>query len=29
MDELKPSNITILDSSLLLSGRLQQIGPVE
>ena len=29
MDELKPSTITRLDSSLLLSGRLQHIGPVE
>jgi nicotinamidase-related amidase len=29
MDELKPSTITRLDSSLLLSSRLQHIGPVE
>lgn len=29
MDELKPSTTTRLDSNLLLSGRLQHIGPVE
>jgi nicotinamidase-related amidase len=29
IDELKPSINTRLDSSLLLSGRLQHIGPVE
>jgi len=29
MDELKPSTNSRLDSSLLLSGRLQHIGPVE
>ena len=29
VDELKPSAATRLDSSLLLSGRLQHIGPME
>jgi nicotinamidase-related amidase len=29
VDELKPSTATRLDSSLLLSGRLQHIGPME
>jgi nicotinamidase-related amidase len=29
VDELKPSTTTRLDSSLLLSGRLQHIGPME